>query len=87
MGLAQIVKNLFAMQATALFQFNPCIRKIPWRRESQPTLVFLPRAWGGKESDTAEGLSLSKCSLPPFTSFLPRKEKGSSLELGLGGGR
>ena len=75
------------MQATALFQFSPCIRKIPWRRESQPTPVFLLRAWGGKESDTAEGLSLSKCSLPLFTSFLPRKEKGSSLELGLGEGR
>ena len=44
--------------------FNPCIRKIPWRRAWQPTLVFLPEnpmdkgAWPGyspqrhKELDT-----------------------------------
>ena len=23
-------------------EFNPCVRKIPWRRAWQPTLVFLP---------------------------------------------
>ena len=43
--------------------FNPWVRKIPWRREWQPILVFLPgefhgerilggyRTWGCKESD------------------------------------
>ena len=73
LGLAQTVKNLSAMQATPLFQFNPCIGKIPWRRESQPTPIFLPRKWGGK----AEGLSLSKCSLPLFTAvFSLGKRKG-----------
>ena len=47
-------------------RFDPCIRKIPWRRAWQPTLVFLPReshgqrslvgysSWGLKESDTTE---------------------------------
>ena len=46
--------------------FNPCIRKIPWRRAWQPTLVFLPgkshghwnmvgySPWGRKESDMIE---------------------------------
>ena len=46
--------------------FSPWVRKIPWRREWLPTLVFLPgefhgqrnlvgySPWGGKESDTIE---------------------------------
>ena len=49
--------------------FNPWIGKIPWRREWQPTVVFLPgeshgqknlgaySPWGQKESDTTERLS------------------------------
>ena len=51
--------------------FDPWVRKIPWRREWQPTPVFLPgechgqkslvgcRPWGRKESDMTEGLTLS----------------------------
>ena len=51
-------------------QFNPWIRKIPWRRDWQPTPVFLPgkfygqrslvsyRAWGCKELDRTEQLTL-----------------------------
>ena len=47
-------------------QFHPWVRKIPWRREWLPTLVFLPEEshgqrsladchpWGHKELDTAE---------------------------------
>ena len=58
-----VVKNPLAMQET---QFDPWVRKIPWRRGRQPTPVFLPgkpqgqrslagyRPWGGKESDTTE---------------------------------
>ena len=46
--------------------FDPWARKIPWRREWQPTLVFLPgefhrqrslvgySPWGHKESDMTE---------------------------------
>ena len=46
--------------------FNPWVGKIPWRRESQPTPVFLPgeshgqrtlagySPWGHKELDTTE---------------------------------
>ena len=48
--------------------FNPWVGKIPWRREWQPTLVFLPGKshgqrslvgygpWGCKESDMTERL-------------------------------
>ena len=46
--------------------FDPWVRKIPWRRKWQPTLVFLPgkshrqrnlagySSWGYKGSDTTE---------------------------------
>ena len=40
--------------------FDPCVRKIPWRRAWQPTPVFLPgeshgqRSLVGIESDTTE---------------------------------
>ena len=50
-------------------RFCPWVKKIPWRREWQPTPVFLPgeshgqrslegysRPWGHKESDTIEQL-------------------------------
>ena len=47
-------------------RFDPRVRKIPWRRSRQPTLIFLPgkpheqrslvsySPWGQKESDTTE---------------------------------
>ena len=47
-------------------RFNPCVRKIPWRRKWQPTPVFLPgkshgqtslegySLWGRKESNMTE---------------------------------
>ena len=34
-----MVKNLPAMQKT---RFDPWVEEVPWRREWQPTLVFLP---------------------------------------------
>ena len=52
-------------------RFNPWVRKIPWRREWQPTPIFLPgeshgqqslvgySPLGSKESDTAEQLTFS----------------------------
>ena len=52
-------------------QFDPWVRKIPWRREWLPMPVFLPgefrgqrsllgySPWGHKESNTTEGLTLS----------------------------
>ena len=51
-------------------RFNTWVRKIPWRRQWQPTPVFLSREshwqrnlagyspWGHKESDTTERLML-----------------------------
>ena len=50
--------------------FNPWVRKMPWRRAGQLTLIILPgefhglhSPWGHKKSDTTEGLSLS--ATPP----------------------
>ena len=52
------------------YEFNPWVRKIPWRRKRQPTPVFLPgkyhgqrslvgyRPWGRKELDMTERLSV-----------------------------
>ena len=54
--------------------FDPWVWKISWRREWQPTPVFLPgefhgqrslagySPWGDKELNTAEWLSLSLCN-------------------------
>ena len=62
--VVQIVTNLFVMQRP---KFDP--RKIPWRREWQPTPVVLPEEfygqknlagnspWGHKESDMTEQLT------------------------------
>ena len=64
--VAQIVNSLPAMQVTQVY---PWVGKIPWRREWQPTPVFLPREFHGqrtlagnspqahKESDTTEQLT------------------------------
>ena len=59
-----VVKNLPASARDKRRGFNPWVRKMPWRRAQQPTLVFLPgnshgqrslaghSPWGLKESDT-----------------------------------
>ena len=61
--ISQMVKNLPAMQETWV---HPWVRKIPWRREWQPTPVLLPgeshgqrsledySPWDHKESDMTE---------------------------------
>ena len=65
----QTVKNLTAMQATQVQSLG--LRKVHWKREWQPTLVFLPEEfrgqrnivgcspWSRKESDTTEQLTFS----------------------------
>ena len=65
--VAQMVKNLPAMQDTRV---RSLLGKIPWRREWQPTPVFLPgdshgqgslvgySPWGCKELDMTERLSM-----------------------------
>ena len=64
--IAQLVKNPPAMQ------FDPWVRKIPWRRKWQSIPVFLPgeshgqrslvgySLWGYKELDMTEGLYILK---------------------------
>ena len=61
-----VVKNPPAKAEDKRHGFDPCVRKIPWRRAWQPTPVFLPgesygqrtlagyRPWGHKESDTTK---------------------------------
>ena len=41
------------------FRFNPWIRKIPWRRAWQPTLVFLPGELPGESHGQR---NLASCS-------------------------
>jgi len=43
-----MVKNLPTLQETP--GFCPWFRKIPWRREWQPTPVYLPREFYGQRS-------------------------------------
>ena len=69
--VAQTVKSLPAMRET---RFDPRVRKIPWRREWQPTPVLLPgksHGWrslagyspcGLKELDTTERLHFHLCT-------------------------
>ena len=64
--MALVVKSPMPMHETEETQFDPWLRKIPWRRARQPTLVFLPgeshgqrslagySPWGCKEPDTTE---------------------------------
>ena len=47
LSMAQIVKNLLAMQETP---FNPSVGNIPWRREWPSTPVFLPGEFHGQKS-------------------------------------
>ena len=73
--VAQMVKKLPAKQET---QFNPWVRKIPWRRKRQLTSVFLPgeshgqrnllgyNPWYPKELDMTERPTLS----PGHNSYL-----------------
>jgi len=60
--VAQLVKNHLKCRRPGS---NPCVGKIPWRKERLPTPEFWPgefhglyRPWDLKESDTTELLSL-----------------------------
>ena len=53
--------------------FDPWVRKIPWRRKWQPTLVLLTRKSHGRRSlvqATAHGVAKSWTQLSDFTFFL-----------------
>ena len=48
-------------------RFDPCITKIPWRREWQPTPLFLPGESHGQQSQTGyspQGCKRVGCDLP-----------------------
>ena len=45
--VAQMIKNPPACRRTG---FNPWVGKIPWRREWQPTPLFLPEQFHGQRS-------------------------------------
>ena len=45
--VTQMIKKLPTVQETLV---NHCVRKIPWRREWLPTLVFLPEEFHGQRS-------------------------------------
>ena len=70
--MALVVKNPSANAGDIMrHRFDPWIGKIPWKREWQPTPVFLPgefhgqrslagySPWSYKEKDTTEQLTLS----------------------------
>ena len=82
--MVRVVKNLPANAGDVKrCGFDPWVRKIPWRREWQPTPVFLPgkshgqrslvgySSWRGKESDATEQLSphaINTVAKPPSSS-------------------
>ena len=70
--VAQLVKNLPAMQKP---QFNPWVRKIPWRREQLPTPVFLPGEFHGQRNWTGDSLWGSRVGPDWETHFSGRCKK------------
>ena len=78
-----MVKNLLACGRPG---FDPWIGKIPWRKEWQPTPVFLPvkphgqtslvgySPWGHKESDMTERLN-RHTHTSPEKNLLKRTER------------
>ena len=90
--VAQMVKNLPAVQEIGRPGFDPWVRKIPCKREWLPTLVFLPREFHGQRRLAGYSPSGSQrighhWATNTFTSLaqnvffpsLPRRAKSSSL--------
>ena len=48
--VALVVKNLPASEGDTRLGFGPWVRKIPWRREWQPTPIFMPEESHGQRS-------------------------------------
>ena len=71
-----MVNNPPVMKRHKRLGFSPWVGKIPWRREWQPTPVFLPgefhgqrslvgySSWGLKELDATERLSTTQMLVP-----------------------
>ena len=58
--VAQMLKNLPASRRRG---FSPWVRKIPWRREWQPTPVFLPGEFHGQRSLAGYSSGVTKCQI------------------------
>ena len=50
LDMTEWLSTVQTMQETWVHRFNPWVRKIPWRRKWQPTLVFLPGESQGQKS-------------------------------------
>ena len=64
--VAQMVKRLPAMRKT---EFDPWVRKIPWKRKWQPTPVLLPGKFHGRGSRV--GYSPWACKESDMTEHIP----------------
>ena len=85
--VAQTVKRLPAMQES---QFDPWVRKIPWRQKWQPTPILLPgefhgkrslagySPWGCKQSDMTERLHFLSLSFRSSRSTQPYQHQGTA---------
>ena len=64
-----MIKNPPANAGDTGDRFNPWVRKIPWRRKWQPTLVFLPGKSHGQRSPvgSVHGVTESDTMSPEVT--------------------
>ena len=65
-------------------RFNPWIGKIPWRREWQPTPVFLPGEFHGKRNPVGYSpqIRIESATTKPLTHYGPVLGSGCSQEWG-----
>ena len=76
--MAQVAKNLLQCRRLG---FDPWIRKIPWRREWQPTPVFLPGRFHGQRAQKCGGLCSRQVEYCPYnqTCFMQNEKKESCV--------
>ena len=74
--MAQIVKNLPAMQETP--QFDPWVGMIHWRRDTLPTPVFL--GFSGDSAGKETACNVGDLGLIPRLGRSPREGNGCPLQ-------
>ena len=92
--VVKLVKNLLVQwRRHKICQFNPWVRKRPWRGEWQPTSAFLPgdshgqrslvgyNPWGLKELDTTEATQHACMQCLSFFMWTPTVSFSSSEQL------
>ena len=77
--MAQMVE--ICLQCKRL-RFNPCIGNIPWRREWQPTPVFLPGKSHGQRTwqATVPGVAKSQTQLSDKHFYFQSKQYSSGIK-------